>query len=254
VVDVTGETYADGDGSETSGDASRARAAARLSASIMCADFPNLSRQLTALTRAGVRRAHLDFADGRFVRNLPLGLEVFSLLPLRSAWLRECHLMIEDPLPVLEVFAAEADLVFFHVEGTADPVECIEAIRDGGARAGIAISPETPAEALLPVLANVDEVLVMSVHPGFAGGRFVPAAVGKVARIRDLADRLGLGLSIVADGAISALTIPALACAGADRFVGGTSGLFHGEDLEANARALISCIEEALGKRQTATA
>jgi ribulose-phosphate 3-epimerase len=220
----------------------------------MCADFASLPRQLSALGDAGVRRAHLDFGDGRFIRNFPLGMEVFSQLPPRSAWSRECHLMIEDPMPVLPLFAPKSDLVFFHIEATVDPIKCVAAIRDSGAGAGIAISPVTPTEALAPVLAHVDEVLVLSVDPGFAGGRFIPAVVAKVARIRDLADRMSPGLPIGVDGAISAATIPGLARAGADRFVGGTSGLFCGQDLEASARALISCIEEALGERSVVTA
>jgi ribulose-phosphate 3-epimerase len=248
-VDVSGESDSDA----IVADARYATAAARVSASIMCADFRALPQQFRALSNAGVLRAHLDFGDGRFIRNFPLGVEVFSQLPPRSAWSRECHLMIEDPLPVLPLFAPKADLVFFHIEAAVDPVKCVAAIRERGAGAGIAISPVTPAEALLPVLALVDEVLVLSVEPGFAGSRFVPAAVEKVARVRALADRLSPGLPIAVDGAISARTIPDLASAGADRFVGGTSGLFLGGDLEANARALISCIGEALGERSVLT-
>lgn len=246
-MDVTG--VSDAVGFETVVDARQAAAAARLSASIMCADFRALPQQLTQLGNAGVRRAHLDFGDGRFIRNFPLGVEVFSQLPPRSAWSRECHLMIEDPAPVLALFASEADLVFFHIEAAVDPNECIKAVRDSGARAGIAINPTTPPEALVPVMSRVDEILVMTVEPGFAGGRFVPAVINKVARIRALADGITPGLPITVDGAISPLTIPDLARAGADRFVGGTSGLFLGEDLEASARVLISCIEEALDER-----
>jgi ribulose-phosphate 3-epimerase len=248
-VDVTGESDSD----STVADIRQAVAAARLSASIMCADFRALPRQLTQLSNAGVRRAHLDFGDGRFIRNFPLGVEVFSQLPPRSAWSRECHLMIEDPLAVVPLFAAEADMIFFHIEAAADPVECVAVIRESGTGAGIAINPRTPPEALLPVLALVDAVLVMSVEPGFAGSRFVPTVVAKVARIRALADQVSPYLPIAVDGAISTRTIPDLASAGADRFVGGSSGLFRGEDLEASAHALISCIEQALGERSVVT-
>jgi ribulose-phosphate 3-epimerase len=219
---------------------------ARLSASLMCADFRILARQLRSLDRAGVRRAHLDFGDGRFIANLPLGLEVFSQLPARSEWIRECHLMIEDPLAILHLFTPHADLIVFHVEAAVNPAATVAAIRRNGAGAGIAVNPSTPPEAVLPVLAQVDEILVMSVEPGFAGGRFVPAVVDKVRRIRALSERYNPGLKIVVDGAVSARTIPSLARAGADRFVGGTSGLFLGGDLEQSARALISCIEQAV--------
>ncbi len=224
----------------------------RLSASLMCADFRILAQQIRSLNRAGVRRAHLDFGDGRFIANLPLGLEVFSQLPPRSKWARECHLMIDDPLTILHLFTPHADLIVFHVEAAVDPAAAIAAIRRNGVGAGIALNPSTPAEALLPVLAHVDEVLVMTVEPGFAGGRFVPAVVDKVRRIRALSDRYQPGLSIAVDGAISARTIPELAQAGADRFVGGTSGLFLGQNLEQSARALISCIEEAVSNGASA--
>jgi ribulose-phosphate 3-epimerase len=250
-VDVTG--VSGGDGSPSVAYALHAAAADRLSASIMCADFRALPQQLGQLAGVGVRRAHLDFGDGRFIRNFPLGLEIFSQLPPRTAWSRECHLMIEDPLPVVPLFASQADLVFFHIEAAVDPIECVAAIRESGAGVGIATNPGTPPEALLPVLALVDGVLVMSVEPGFAGSRFVPAVIEKVARIRALADPISPGLLIAVDGAVSARTIPDLVSAGADRFVGGTSGLFVGQNLEASARALISCIEEALGERSVVT-
>jgi ribulose-phosphate 3-epimerase len=215
----------------------------------MCADFRALQGQLRSLDRAGVRCAHLDFGDGHFVPNLPLGLEVFSQLPPRTAWARECHLMIEGPSALVHLFTPHADLLIFHIEAAVDPSACIAAIRRAGVRVGIAVNPPTPAEAIRPVLADVDEVLVMGVEPGFAGSPFIPAVIDKVRQIRALADRVRPDLLIEVDGAVSAGNIPSLAQAGADRFVGGTSGLFLGGDLEASAHALISCIEEAVGRR-----
>ncbi len=216
---------------------------------MMCADFRALPEQLTSLDRAGVRCAHLDFGDGHFVPNLPLGVEVFGQLPPRTSWTRECHLMIEEPLALLHLFTPRADLIIFHVEAAVDPMACITAIRGAGPRVGIALNPQTPPEVLLPLLADVDEVLVMGVEPGFAGSPFVPAAIEKVRQIRALADGVKPDLLIEVDGAVSADNIPSLAQAGADRFVGGTSGLFRGDNLEASARALISCIDQAVGRR-----
>jgi ribulose-phosphate 3-epimerase len=217
-----------------------------MSASMMCADFRALRRQLRDLEHGGVRCAHLDFGDGHFVPNLPLGLEIFALLPPRAAWARECHLMISEPLGLLKLFTPHADLVFFHIEATRDPRACIAALRRDGTRVGIALNPATPADALLPVLRDVDDVLVMTVEPGFAGARFVPEVVEKLARIRALADSVNPGIMIEVDGAVSPDNIPILARAGADRFVGGTSGLFLGENLDESSRALISCIEVAV--------
>lgn len=219
-----------------------------LSASVMCADFRQLGAQLKALRRGGVHRAHLDFGDGRFVANLPLGVEVFSQLPPRTDWVRECHLMVETPQKLLQLFAPQSDMVIFHLEADVDPVEFVASIRHAGCKVGVALNPGTPPQRIIPVVASVDEILVMAVTPGFAGGGFIPEIVDKVRQIRTIADRARPGVVIEVDGAVSAKTIPALVEAGADRFVGGTSGLFVGQDLEVSARALIGCIELARGE------
>jgi ribulose-phosphate 3-epimerase len=219
---------------------------ARLSASLMCADFAALPSQLRALEHGGVRSAHLDFGDGRFVRNLPLGVEVFAQLPARATWHRESHLMLSEPLELMHLFAAHSDLIFFHVESSSDPSACIQAIRDAGASPGIALNPATPPERIVDVLPAVDEVLVMTVEPGFAGSPFIPEVVEKVGRLRLLADAVNPELRIEVDGAIGPRNIPSLVTAGADRFVGGSTGLFTGGDLEASARALIAFIEQAV--------
>jgi glucokinase len=222
----------------------------RLAASLMCADFAALPSQLEALERGGIRCAHLDFGDGRFVRNLPLGVEIFAQLPARGDWSRECHLMLAEPLAVIHLFAPYSDLIFFHVEAASDPVACIEAIRAAGARPGIAINPATAAESIVDLLPAVEDVLVMAVEPGFAGSPFIPEVVEKVGHIRALADAASPGIRIEVDGAVGPGTIPSLVDAGADRFVGGTTGLFTGGDLEANARSLIACIEQAGDDRE----
>jgi glucokinase len=225
----------------------------RLSASLMCADFAALEAQIQALERAGIACAHLDFGDGRFVRNLPLGVEIFAMLPPRAGWSRECHLMLSEPHEVMHLFTPHSDLIFFHVEASSDPFDCVAAIRDAGVRPGIALNPATPEQSIVDLLAEVGDILVMAVEPGFAGGSFVPEVVEKVRRIRDLADAVNPGIRIEVDGAVSARTIPSLADAGADRFVGGTSGLFVGGDLEASARSLIGCIENAATRRSSRT-
>jgi ribulose-phosphate 3-epimerase len=219
----------------------------RLAASLMCADFRTLSRQLAALRRGGVGRLHLDFGDGRFVPNFPLGMEVFDALPRQSVWARECHLMIEEPRPLIALFAPHSDLIVFHLEATAEPHRTVAAIREAGCQVGIAVKPTTPAESIFPLLNDVDEVVVMAVEPGFAGGRYLSSVVEKVVCIRRQIDLLGRRLPIEIDGAVSAGTIPALARAGAERFVGGTSGLFRAGSLEQNARDLLDVIDDAVG-------
>jgi ribulose-phosphate 3-epimerase len=221
----------------------------RLSASLMCADFAALPSQLEALQRGGIRCAHLDFGDGHFVRNLPLGVEVFAQLPARTAWRRESHLMLSEPLELLHLFAEHSDLIFFHAEASSDPAACIEAIRGAGARPGIALNPATSPDSVAGVLPAVDEILVMAVEPGFAGSPFIPEVVEKVGRLRALADAVNPQIRIEVDGASGPRNIPSLVRAGADRFVGGTTGLFTGGDLEASARSLVTCVEQACSQR-----
>jgi glucokinase len=222
--------------------------AGRLSASLMCADFAALGSELQALADGGVRCAHLDFGDGRFVRNLPLGVEIFSQLPPRADWSRECHLMLSEPLELMHLFTPHADLIFFHVEAAADAAACIAAIRRAGVRPGIALNPATAPESIVELLPEVEDILVMAVEPGFAGAPFVPEVVDKVRRLRALADAASPRIRIEVDGAVSLRNVPGLVDAGADRFVGGTSGLFLGGDLAANARSLIACIEDAAAR------
>jgi ribulose-phosphate 3-epimerase len=213
---------------------------------MMCADFRVLPEQLQALQRGGISTAHLDFGDGRFVANFPLGLEVFSQLPPRETWARETHLMVDSPLRVLHLFAPHSDVVIVHVEAVDDPRAVIAALHDLGVCAGLALNPSTPAEAALPLLAEIDQLLVMTVEPGFAGSPFVPAVVDKLRVLRSEAEQVHPGLVIAADGAISKRTVPTLAAAGANHFVAGSSGLFCGDDLEVSAASLLECVESAL--------
>lgn len=222
----------------------------RLAASVMCADFSQLAHQMAALRHGGVRCLHLDFGDGHFVPNFPLGLEVFAALPPRSGWRRECHLMIQEPRTLIGLFAPYSDVIVFHLEATDYPTRTIAAIRDAGSQVGVALNPSTPVESLFPLLNDIDQVLVMAVEPGFAGGRYVPSVVEKVRRIRDQLDLLARPIPIEIDGAVSAMTIPGLAEAGADRFVGGTSGLFMKGDLAEHARGLLQVIDRALDKTE----
>ncbi len=220
-----------------------------VSASVMCMDFARLGEQLDVLHAAGVTRLHLDFGDGHFVPNLILGTEVFQLLKGRDDFLLETHLMIEDPRSYLQLFLPGSDILLIHPEATPDAAGCLEEIRRAGVRAGIAINPSTPAEAALPILEDVDQVLVMTVSPGFAGRPFIPEMVGKVREIREALAARHPEADLAVDGAISRRTIPPLAAAGANVFVGGSSGLFTGADLASQAREMVSWVQGASAKR-----
>jgi ribulose-phosphate 3-epimerase len=208
----------------------------------MCADFLHLEQQYAALRRAGVSRLHLDFADGSFVPNIILGTEIFQLLPPRDVFSREAHLMVVAPERLLELFIPHCDQVVFHVEATQTPEFCIERIHRGGARAGIAINPETPVRSIMPLLPLADTVLIMTVNPGFAGSVFISSSVQKVAELRQGLAARGLTREIMVDGGINGCTIPLLRDAGADVFVGGSTGLFRSGDLEQSARDLLHIV------------
>jgi len=221
--------------------------ASEVSASVMCMDFSRLDEQLDALHSAGVTRLHLDFGDGHFVPNLILGTEVFQLLRHRKDFRVETHLMIDDPGRFLHLFIKGSDFIIFHPEATPDPQACIREIRRAGLNAGIAVRPETPAGTLSPILSQVDYVLVMTVEPGFAGSPFIPEMVAKVKELKEALASRNPHADLAVDGAINQKTIPALAAAGANVFVGGSSGLFTGDDLARQARELVSWVRSHEG-------
>jgi ribulose-phosphate 3-epimerase len=217
-----------------------------IAASLMCADFTKLSAQLSDLRESGVTRLHLDFADGAFVPNFLLGTEVFSLLEGHPGFAVESHLMIRRPLRLLDVFADRSDIVIVHVEAAPDPEEYIKVLRERGVRVGLAVSPRTSVQAIEPYVSLVDQVLVMTVTPGFAGGRFIPEMTDKIGRIRSIAEGLEIRLDIEADGGVNADTAAHLVRAGANVLVGGSTGLFTGGDIGASSRRLRLVAENAL--------
>lgn len=210
-----------------------------ISASLMCADFARLPAQLEEMRTAGITRLHLDFADGHFVPNLLLGTEVFQLIQGHH-FLVETHLMIERPELFLNRFDRDSDLIIFHREAARDPRSCLDAIHSAGRRAGIALKPSTPVAALAPFLCDVDLVLIMTVEPGFAGGRFLPETIAKVKELTRSVQALGMFIDVEVDGGINPQTIPSLAAAGANVFVGGSTGLFNGPDLRAQASEMLT--------------
>ena len=214
-----------------------------ISASLMCADFTRLGEQLADLQAAGIGRLHLDFVDGHFAPNIGLGTEIFALLAGYPDFRLESHLTVEAPEGLLHLFMPRSTWVIFHPEATPDPAACIEAIRFGGARPGIALTPETPVDVCLPLLPHLDLVDILTVPPGFAGGAFDPQTLGKVEQLRLEVDRRGLAVEIEVDGGVNSRTIPAMLQAGADVLVGGSSGLFTGGSLRQQALALQALLE-----------
>lgn len=198
----------------------------RINPSILAADFANLERELGRISSADL--VHVDIMDNHFVPNLTFGLPMVERLVEVTPIPLDVHLMIEDPDRWAPGYAeAGSASVTFHAEATRDPVALARRLRDIGARAGIALKPGTPVDGFLELLHEFDQVLVMTVEPGFGGQSFMPETMPKLARVADAVADAGLDVWLQVDGGISADTIGIAAEAGANTFVAG-SAVFRG--------------------------
>lgn len=200
------------------------RRPAHLSASVLNADFARLGEEVARAAAGGVDSIHLDVMDGHFVPNISFGAPVVAALRPHTAIPFHAHLMIEDPLRfVVDFVSAGSDLIVFHVEATDDPDAVIEAIHRAGRQAGLALNPETPAEAVHPYLERIDLLLVMTVHPGFGRQPFLTDVLPKLEALAAEATGRGLDLPIAVDGGVNLETIGAAHRAGGDVLVVGSA-------------------------------
>jgi ribulose-phosphate 3-epimerase len=204
-------------------------------------DFGNLHREIELLESGGAKILHMDVMDGHFVPNLSYGAMVIERVRELTELPFEAHLMISDPARYLDDFLkAGCNLLTFHLEAVPEPRGLIDRIHENEALAGVAINPDTPVEKLEPFLDALDAALVMSVHPGFGGQKFIPSALDK---LRWLKARLRPGSFASVDGGIDLETIGDVAAAGAHLFVTGSAIFEAGdyghaiEELAAKARA-----------------
>ena len=192
----------------------------QISASILNADFAQLGEEVRRADRGGVDSIHLDVMDGHFVHNITVGPVVVEAARPHSSLPFHSHLMISQPLQYVEAFAeAGSDIVIFHLEAEGDPAETIAAIQATGRQAGLAINPETPAEAAVPYLDRIEMLLVMTVNPGWGGQPFMADVLPKLAALRHEADSRGLDLPIGVDGGVNRQTIGSAHAAGGDVLV-----------------------------------
>jgi ribulose-phosphate 3-epimerase len=204
--------------------------------SILSADFARLGEEIESVSAA--EWIHVDVMDGRFVPNITIGpLVVKALRPLTDKFI-DCHLMIEDPDNYVADFAeAGADLISVHAEASRHLDRSIQAIKQAGAQAGIALNPHTPESVLDYVLEELDLVLVMSVNPGFGGQSLISRVFPKIERIRKRIDALGLSTLIQVDGGVKTHNASDFTNAGAHVLVSG-SGVFKADDRIEAIRAL----------------
>ena len=198
-----------------------------LAPSILSADYGNLERDLRAVLDAGVKRLHIDVMDGRFVPNISFGFPIMEAVrPIAAEYGATCdvHLMIVEPEKYVERFAdAGADIITVHVEATAHLHRAIEQIREAGARPGVAINPHTPLVMLEEILPIVDQVIVMSVNPGFGGQSFIPSTYDKLRRLRDVLALVDDDPFVVVDGGVKLDNAAAVADAGGTVLVAGSA-------------------------------
>jgi ribulose-phosphate 3-epimerase len=200
----------------------------KISASIMCADLLNLADQVRALEEGGVDYLHFDIMDGHFVPNFTFGPDILKAVDKISRLTKDVHLMIENPELYIQMFVeAGGDILTVHAETCVHLHRTLSQIKEKGAKAGIALNPATPLANIEYVLEDVDMVLIMTVNPGFAGQKFIPAMVKKVEKLSKLIDERGLNIDIEADGNINERTMKLLKTVGANVFVGGTSSIFQ---------------------------
>lgn len=220
---------------------------AELSPSMMCVDFAKIQETVDTFARNGVEYLHIDIMDGEFVPNFTLGVDFCQKLRKMSKIPLDIHLMITKPENKLEWFAPQpGEYVSVHWESTVHMQRTLAKIHSFGAKTMVALNPATPIAVVEEVLDDLDAVLLMTVNPGYAGQKIIPAAFDKIRRMRAFLDERGYPhVKIEVDGNVSFENAVKMRAAGADIFVAGSSSVFsRGDTIENNIRVLRQSLAE----------
>ena len=219
-----------------------------LAPSILSADFAHLADAVQAAERGGGTLIHVDVMDGHFVPNITLGPPVVQSLRKVTRLPLDCHLMIENPDLLIPAFAeAGADWISVHYEACPHLHRTLQWIDQHKMKPGVVINPATRVDLLIDILPMVHHVLVMSVNPGFGGQKFLPMALAKLRRLRELRTEMKLDFRIEVDGGVAQDTIAQVVEAGAELLVAG-SAVFSNGDAEKNTRNLLRAAKQAAEK------
>lgn len=212
-----------------------------LSPSILSADYTILGEQIKKMDEAGAQYVHIDVMDGQFVPSISIGLPVIKTIRKCTDRIFDVHLMIEEPIRYIDEFAdAGADIITVHAESCKHLDRTIDAIKEKGIIAGVALNPVTPLSAIEYVLPKVDMVLVMTVNPGFGGQKLIPYTVDKVRDLKKLIQSTGNKVDIEVDGGINLNNVREVMEAGANIIVAG-SAVFNG-DIENNVKSFLDIL------------
>jgi ribulose-phosphate 3-epimerase len=224
------------------------KGAVKLAPSILAADFSRLGEQVKEAEKAGADRIHVDVMDGHFVPNISMGpVIVQSLRPVTRLPL-ETHLMISDPDLYLDEFAeAGSDSLLVHWEGNNNLHRTVQRVKALGKRAGVVINPATPASVLEEILLDVDQVLVMTVNPGFGAQHFIHTTLPKIRRVHQMIEQLKPGCDLEVDGGIDATTAPLVVDAGANVLVSGSAIFGENDGVAAAMKRLGAAVEKVRG-------
>ncbi len=216
--------------------------AGKIAASLMCVDFSDIKGSIKKLEQANIDYLHIDIMDGRFVPNFTLGPDFVRSIRKMTEIPCDIHLMVCEPERHIAIFEPrEGDIISVHAEATVHLQRTLQSINETGATAAVALNPATPVDSLRYVLDDIGVVLVMTVNPGFAGQKLVPATLEKIADVRRLLE--DRDIRIMVDGNVSLENARKMHAAGADIYVAGTSSLFiEGRDLVECAAELRDAI------------